>query len=150
LATRSGSTLTLTRAQDDTTAQSHSSGATIYPVFTADDADDANFLASRYTTKGDVVAFNGTDAARLAVGSNNTVLMADSAQSTGLKYASEATATLTTTGDVLYASAANTLARLGIGSSGQALVVSGGIPSWGNVASSGESDQVTLAVQVFS
>ena len=31
LATISGSTLTLTRAQDDTTAASHSSGATIYP-----------------------------------------------------------------------------------------------------------------------
>jgi hypothetical protein len=87
LATISGTTLTLTRAQDDTTATSHSSGATIYPVFTADDADDANFLASRYTTKGDLVAFNGTDAARLAVGTNDHVLTADSTQSTGLKWA---------------------------------------------------------------
>jgi hypothetical protein len=40
-ATISGSTLTLTRGQDDTTAVSHSSGATIYPVFSADDADEA-------------------------------------------------------------------------------------------------------------
>ena len=67
-ATISGSTLTLTRAQDDTTAQSHASGATIYPVFSADDADEANFLASRYTT-------------------NDYVLTADSAESTGLKWA---------------------------------------------------------------
>jgi hypothetical protein len=92
LATISGTTLTLTRAQDDTTATSHSSGATIYPVFTADDADDANFLASRYTTKGDLVAFNGTDAARLAVGTNDHVLTADSTQSTGLKWAATSVA----------------------------------------------------------
>lgn len=37
----------------------------------------------------------------------------------------------TTTGDLIYASSANTPARLGIGSSGQILTVSGGIPSWG-------------------
>lgn len=93
LATRSGSTLTLTRAQDDTTAQSHASGATIYPVFSADDADEANFLASRWTTKGDLVAFNGTDVARLGVGTNNYVLTADSAESTGLKWAEVAAPT---------------------------------------------------------
>jgi hypothetical protein len=109
------------------------------------------YVFSAVDAKGDLLAGTAADTvARVAVGSNNTVLMADSAQAAGLKYASEATATLTTTGDVLYASAANTLARLGIGSSGQALVVSDGVPSWGNVASSGESDQVTLAVQVFS
>ena len=87
LATISGSTLTLTRAQDDTTAQSHASGATIYPVFSADDADEANFLASRYTTKGDVVVFNGTDVVRVGVGANNTVLTADSAETAGVKWA---------------------------------------------------------------
>ena len=38
---------------------------------------------------------------------------------------------LTTTGDTLYASAANTAARLGIGSTGQVLTVSGGVPAWG-------------------
>jgi len=86
-ATISGSVLTLTRAQDDTTAQSHASGATIYPVFTADDADEANFLASRYTAKGDVVAFNGTTVAALAVGTNDFVLTADSGEATGLKWA---------------------------------------------------------------
>lgn len=87
LATRSGSTLTLTRAQDDTTAQSHASGATIYPVFSADDADEANFLASRYTTKGDIVVFDGSDVVRQGVGANDEVLVADSAQSDGLKWA---------------------------------------------------------------
>jgi len=37
----------------------------------------------------------------------------------------------TTTGDILYASSANTPARLGIGSSGQVLTVASGIPAWG-------------------
>jgi hypothetical protein len=86
-ATISGSTLTLTRAQDDTTAKTHAAGAVIYPVYSADDADEANFLASRWTTKGDIVAFDGTDVARLGVGTNNYVLTADSAQTTGLKWA---------------------------------------------------------------
>lgn len=37
----------------------------------------------------------------------------------------------TTTGDIIYASAANTPARLAIGSTDQVLKVSGGIPAWG-------------------
>ena len=78
LATISGSTLTLTRAQDDTTAQSHSSGATIYPVFSADDADEANKLASTLTTRGDLLTMgSGPDFARIAIGSANTYLKSD-------------------------------------------------------------------------
>ena len=78
LATISGSVLTLTRAQDDTTAQSHASGATIYPVFTADDADEANKLASTLTTRGDLLTMDaGPDFKRLALGAANTVLKSD-------------------------------------------------------------------------
>lgn len=44
--------------------------------------------------------------------------------------------TMTTTGDILYASAANTPARLGIGSTDQILKVSGGVPVWATPASS--------------
>ena len=43
----------------------------------------------------------------------------------------------TTTGDIIYASSANTPARLGIGSSNQVLTVSGGVPTWATPASSG-------------
>ena len=78
LATRSGSTLTLTRAQDDTTAQSHSNGATIYPVFSADDADEANLFASTLTTRGDLLTMGaGPDFARIAIGAADTVLTSD-------------------------------------------------------------------------
>jgi hypothetical protein len=43
----------------------------------------------------------------------------------------------TTTGDIIYASGANTPARLGIGSSAQVLSVSGGVPAWTTPAASG-------------
>ncbi len=43
----------------------------------------------------------------------------------------------TTTGDIIYASAANTPARLGIGSTDQVLKVSGGIPAWATPAAAG-------------
>lgn len=89
--------------------------------------------ASPLTTKGDLYTYSTTDA-RLPVGTNNQLLLADSTQTTGLKWAPSATSTLTTTGDLLYASAANTLARLGIGSTGQVLTVSGGVPTWAAAA----------------
>jgi hypothetical protein len=44
---------------------------------------------------------------------------------------------LTTTGDTLYASAANTPARLGIGTTGQVLTVAGGVPTWATPAGAG-------------
>ena len=51
--------------------------------------------------------------------------------------AKTAKSTLTTTGDIYYASAANTPARLGIGSSAQVLTVASGIPSWATPAAGG-------------
>jgi hypothetical protein len=89
------------------------------------------------TAKGDlIVATASGSVTNQAVGSNNQVLTADSAQADGVKWANGSAATLTTTGDIIYASAANTPARLGIGSTGQVLTVSGGIPSWATASSS--------------
>ena len=87
--------------------------------------------------KGDLLTATAADTpARLAVGTNNHTLIADSSAATGLSYAAGSKATLTTTGDILYASSANTPQRLGIGSSGQVLTVASGIPSWAATASS--------------
>lgn len=73
--------------------------------------------------KGDLISATAADTpARLAVGSNNQILMADSTASTGIKWAASATSTLTTKGDLLAASAANTLARLPVGTNGYTLV----------------------------
>lgn len=44
---------------------------------------------------------------------------------------------LTTTGDTIYASAASTPARLGIGSTGQILTVAGGVPTWATPSGGG-------------
>lgn len=107
LVTRSGSTDTTVsvystpsvaanRGVDGTSAAAHSSGATIYPVFTAVDADEANELASTLTTKGDILTHGSTTFARVAVGTNDYVLTADSAQSSGLKWGQVQTAGIAT------------------------------------------------------
>ena len=95
-ATISGTTLTLTRAQDDTTASAHSSGATIYPVFTANDADEANELVAKLTTKGDLLATDGSALNRLAVGTNDYVLKADSSATNGVAWGQVAAAGIAT------------------------------------------------------
>ena len=51
--------------------------------------------------------------------------------------AKTAKATLTTTGDIYYASAANTPARLGIGTTGQVLNVASGVPAWATASAGG-------------
>jgi len=53
---------------------------------------------------------------------------------------------VTTTGDIIYASGANTPARLGIGSTGNVLTVSGGVPAWSAPAAGGKVLQVVSAV----
>ena len=51
---------------------------------------------------------------------------------------------LTTTGDTLYASAANTAARLGIGTTGQVLTVAAGLPSWATASAGAAVKGATL------
>jgi hypothetical protein len=92
---------------------------------------------SLFTAKGDLIA--GTSAvagteAKLAVGANDTRLVADSAQVTGLKWVADTVnAVVTTAGDILYATASKVITRLGIGTAGQPLVVNAGAtaPQWG-------------------
>lgn len=71
---------------------------------------------SPLTTKGDLYSYSSADA-RLAVGANNLVLTADSAQATGLKWATPTP--MTTKGDLVTFSTVD--ARLGVGTNGQVL-----------------------------
>jgi microcystin-dependent protein len=59
----------ITRGVDDTSGVGHDSGASIYPVFTATDADEANQLTATYTTKGGLVYMGDPSFTQLAIGS---------------------------------------------------------------------------------
>jgi hypothetical protein len=52
----------------------------------------------------------------------------------------------TTTGDIIYASGANTPARLGIGSTSNVLTVAGGVPTWAAPAGGGKVLQVVQGI----
>jgi hypothetical protein len=54
-----------------------------------------------------------------------------------------------TTGDLLYASATNTLSKLGIGSTGQVLTVSGGVPAWATGGGGGISTGKAIAMAMI-
>jgi hypothetical protein len=138
LVTRTGSTDTTLnvvsggRGVDDTTAQAHDSGAAIYPVFTAKDADEANLVASTQTTKGDLLLHTGSAHARLGVGTDDYVLVADSGETTGVKWAAVddttkiAKSIVDAKGDLIVATADNTPAKLTVGSNGTLLVADSG------------------------
>lgn len=89
-------------------------------VFSAADINDTN---------GTLNYINPTSA------TDNQVLTRDNVAPGKVKWANSPANTLTTTGDLYYASAANTPARLGIGSTNQVLTVAGGVPTWAAGAS---------------
>lgn len=57
------------------------------------DNTDMFMAAGAVTTKGDILVFNGTSFARLAVGTNTHLLTADSGEATGVKWAAPAAST---------------------------------------------------------
>lgn len=89
---RTGNTLqNVARAQGGTPGAAHGSGAKIRHIHTARDADEANYAVSqtvgKVTTKGDLIGATAANTfGRLAVGANNAVLLADSTQTTGLRW----------------------------------------------------------------
>ena len=101
-----------------------------------------NIPNSTVTTKGDVlVATASSTVTRLGVGTNNYALVADSAQTTGIKWAvpTDTTkvplSTVTTAGDLIVGTGSGAVSRLGVGTSSQVLI-GGTTPSWSSVTSS--------------
>jgi len=79
-------TVAANRGADDTSAVGHSIGSTVFPVFTAVDADEANELVSTLTSKGDFIVHGSATSERFPVGANNFAIVADSAQGLGVKW----------------------------------------------------------------
>jgi hypothetical protein len=90
-------------------------------IETLGDAIDASLLDLKGGTTGQVLSKNSnTDMDFTWVAADDTNAIQN--------------ALLTTTGDTIYASGASTPARLGIGTTGQVLTVSGGVPTWSTVS----------------
>lgn len=143
---RTGTTLnTVSRGVDGSTAASHDSGATIYPCFTATDADEANYAVAqtvgKVTAASDLlVASSANTFSRLAKGSNSTVLGVDSGGTLG--YATLATGQIAanavtnaklagmTRGTVKVGNASGAASDLAIGTSGYYLKSDGTDVAW--------------------
>lgn len=79
------------------------------------------------TTKGDVIANDGTNNVRLAVGANNKVLVADSAESAGVKWGNVSVSALAdgTDGELITWDASGVPTTVAVGTSGQVLTSNG-------------------------
>lgn len=117
----------------------------------------ADAFGSSYTAKGTLVAGTGSRTyTGLAVGTNNYVLVADSATATGLKWAAAtsttevAKSTFTTKGDVLVATGSGTYVRVGVGANDYVLTAASGQASgvvWAAATSATEVAKSTFAAK---
>ena len=100
----SSDTLTVVRARAGTTGIAHTAGASVKHVLTSDDLTfyttgvataNAAVPSSVVTAKGDILAASASGVVdNLAVGTNNQVLTADSAQTLGVKWSTITVPTL--------------------------------------------------------
>jgi len=92
-------------------------------------AEQSSHTGTALTTKGDLHGYSDENT-RIPIGSDNFSLLAASGQTLGLKWAASPTSLLTAAGDILYASGANTLARLAKEDNDDVLTLKSGLPSW--------------------
>lgn len=86
------------------------------------------------TTKGDLVGHNGTNNVRVAIGTNGTVLTADSTQTAGINWTTPLTNPMTTQGDIIYGNVGGAAVRLAAGTAGKYLQTNGvAAPAWSSV-----------------
>jgi len=101
----------------------------------------SNVVTSSLTSVGTITSgtWNGTTIAIANGGTGQTTANA----------AFNALSPMTTAGDIIYENSTPVAARLGIGSTGQVLTVSGGLPVWAAPATSGTVTSVALTVPAF-
>jgi microcystin-dependent protein len=90
-----GTTFNIQQAgYDGTSTSAHAASALVEHCLDAYTIEQANRYVNLQTTKGDLVSHNGTTTSRLAIGTNNTVLVADSTVAAGSKWATVGNASL--------------------------------------------------------
>lgn len=97
---QSGDVFTITRARAGTSGVVHAAGATVRHVFSSDDLNWFNTTSpgTLSLAKGDIIVASGQQAVdNLPVGTNNFALVADSAESLGVKWQNLSTRTETLT-----------------------------------------------------
>lgn len=99
--------------------------------------------------KGDLVTGTAADTpARLPVGTDGQVLLADSSTSTGLRWGADPTAaTVDAKGDLLAGTAADTIGRLPVGTNGQVLVADSSTTT--GLAWSSEADPTAITKSII-
>jgi hypothetical protein len=153
------------RGTDDTTDRAHDTGAVIYPVFTATEANQANELVSKYTVNGDLVVHGSSGFKTIATGgsgNNNKVLIADSTVTDGgVKWATVGTDSITdsaiTSGKIadgaivnadINASAAIALSKLATGSLPTAITVASANLVDGTIVEADLADGAVTSVKI--
>lgn len=98
------------------------------------------------TTKGDLIAYDGTHNVRFPVGADGTVLTAASGQTTGLNWTTPLTNPMTTAGDLIIGGSAGAATRLGAGTANTLLQSNGAAAeTWVQVADANVATAAAIA-----
>lgn len=160
ITSRTGTTLnTVTRGVDGSSAAAHSSGATLYPCFSATDADEANYWVAELhgaapgtgrllvtngadsltglaaSTAGKIPVSDGTTFAQVAV-SGDATLASSGALTIANNAVTNAKAAAMTRGTIKVGNASGAASDLALGTSGYYLKSDGTDAVWASVATS--------------